>query len=134
MVRFRRIHPPAVHTQLEDTFIQIFPIDITGFRIIGIVYAYSGRIFHIGRPSIESRLGPCRKVKQHTILVQFPVRLGHRSKRRPDRNQHMRIHSMHIINHLFRIAERRVLKVHSIPQIVVSPVLPILNDSIKRHT
>ena len=69
MVRFRRIHPPAVHTQLEDTFIQVFPIDITGFRIIGIVYAYSGRIFHIGRPSIESRLGPCRKVKQHTILV-----------------------------------------------------------------
>ena len=41
---------------------------------------------------------------------------------------------MHIINHLFRIAERRVLKVHRIPQIVVSPVLPILNDSIERNT
>ena len=41
---------------------------------------------------------------------------------------------MDILHHLLRIIESRILKIHRIPQIVMPPILPILNNTIQRNT
>ena len=40
---------------------------------------------------------------------------------------------MDVIHHFLRIAEQRILEIHGIPQIIVPPVLPILDDTVYRH-
>ena len=40
---------------------------------------------------------------------------------------------MNIINHLLTIGEVFSKEIHCIPQVVASPVLPVLDDTIKRH-
>ena len=133
MIGFGRVHPPGIHSQFENSVIQVFPINITSLGIVSVIHSNTGRIFHIRRPWINSRLRPSSKVKQHSFFVQFSIRLGHRTEWRPDRNSHVRIHSMDIINHLLRIIECRILEIHCIPQIIMSPILPVLNDTIQRN-
>src|SRR5690606_19193422 len=44
------------------------------------------------------------------------------------------IHTVDLIDHALAIGEVVTQKLHSIPQVVVSPVLPVLNYSVKRHS
>ena len=40
---------------------------------------------------------------------------------------------MHLVDHLLRTAERRILEIHGVPQVVVPPILPVLNYAIERY-
>ena len=133
MVRFRRIHPPAIHSQGKQSFVRIFPIDITGFWIIGIVNPYPRQIIFPWRPQIRSCQRPCLKVEKHSLLIQFLIRLCHRSKRRPDRDYSLGIHAMNILHHFLRIPKLPVQEFHGIPQIISTPILPVLDDTVERN-
>ena len=134
MVRFSRIHPPSIHAEFENTLIQVFPINVTGFGRIGVIHFHSGRIFHDGRPCVNPRGRPSTEVKQQSFGSQFPVRFRSRTESRPNGNSHVGIHRMHIVQHLLGIRIIWIQKSHGVPQIVVPPILPILNNAVERYT
>ena len=46
----------------------------------------------------------------------------------------MGIHSVYVFHHFFGVGEFFVQKIHCVPQVVASPVSPILDNSIEGHT
>ena len=46
----------------------------------------------------------------------------------------MGVQPVHLVEHPLRVGELRVGEVHGIPQIVVSPVLPVLDDAVQGYT
>ena len=133
MIWLCRVHPPTIHAELEYSFIEMFPINITGFGAVSIIYTYSGGIFHIRRPTVNTGLRPGFDVEEQSLFIQSSVRFGSRTEWGPYGNHHAGIQSMYFVNHIFGTAESRVLEIHGIPEVVMSPVLPVLNDTIQRN-
>ena len=46
----------------------------------------------------------------------------------------MRVVLMHLINHTLSIREFVADELHGVPSVVGAPVLPVLHDTVERHT
>ena len=148
MVWLGRIGPPSVKSHIVKIR-EILPVDVTSFRIEHIVWHYA-TIFR-----------PCIKRHEGIDLLEFPILTSPWTKVRPNGNHQvgivlvdifhhlfwtlqsrltLRLHAPHILRKIFvvgRIAHFinivRILEFHRIPVGVASPVLPILNDGIRRN-
>ena len=134
MVRLRGVHPPSVHAKLEDAVVQVFPIDVARLGRISIIHPHARRIFGIGRPGFGACRRPRLEVVEQPLGSQFAVGLRGRSEGRPDGDGHVRVHPMHVVEHLLWIRELRIGEVHRVPQVIVPPILPILDDAVEGHT
>ena len=122
MFRFGCIQPPTIHSDAEHIFIHIFPIDISRYRIISIIYLHT----------IILR----KSFMYHQLVQSFQISIdsGSGSKRRPHRNNSMGIQMVHLFHHFLWIGKFRITKFYRIPIFMVfSPITPILNNAIQRH-
>ncbi len=134
MIRLGGIDPKAVHAQRKQALIQVAPIKLPGLGIIGIVNLYSRRVFLIDWRSFRAVGRPGGYIKKGIHFFEFFVLFGLRAKGIPDGYNNMGIELMYFVNHSLRIMEVRVQKIHGIPQIIIAPVLPILNNTVQGHS
>ena len=81
----------------------------------------------------DTALWPCLERHQQPFLVQFTELLCLRSKAGPDRDHEVGVLGVHILDELRTCSKVFRQEVHGVPQIVRTPILPVLNDTIQRH-
>ena len=69
-----------------------------------------------------------------TLGSKFAVRLGHRAERSPDGDEQVGILGVDFVNHRLWIREALIEELHRIPEIVVAPVLPVLDHTVDRNS
>ena len=71
--------------------------------------------------------------QQQPFFVQLAELLGLRTEAGPDRNHEVGVLPVYVLNQL--LAGRKVLRqeVHRVPQVVRTPVLPVLDDTVQWH-
>ena len=79
----------------------------------------------------ESALRPCLDGQQQSLFVKFSELLGLRTETRPDRDHEVGMFLMDVLDHLFAIRELLREEVHRVPQVVATPVLPVLDDAVE---
>ena len=128
-----RVHPPGIST-IVIQFLKIFPIDSSSLRAECIVHLYARRIVHTWRPDMrETTLRPCLDRQQETLLIKFTELLSLGSETCPDRDHEVSMLIVDILYHLRSLGKVFCQEVHSIPQIVGTPILPVLYDTVERH-
>ena len=127
------VHPPSIGAIVIET-LQVFPVNITGHGTESIIDLHARGIIHTWGPDMrESALWPCLDRQQKAFLIEFAELLCLRAETCPDGNHKMGMLGMDVLNQLR--ASGKVLReeIHSVPQIVGSPVLPVLDDAVEGH-
>ena len=128
-----RVHPPRIRTIIIE-FTEIFPIDIASHRTEGIIDLHSRRIVLHWRPDVrDTTLRPRLERHQQSFLVEFTELLRHRSETCPNGNHEVGMFLMYVLYQLLTVGKVFRQEVHRIPQVIGAPILPILNDTVKRH-
>ena len=128
-----RVHPPGVRTIVEETF-QVFPIDGTCLRTEGIVDLHTRGVVHAWRPDVrQSALRPRLERHQQCFLVELAELLRLWPEAGPDANHEVGVLCVYVLNHLRTVGKVLREEIHSVPQVVGTPVLPVLDDAVQRH-
>ena len=133
VVRVRGVHPPGVNAHIVKAE-EVVPVYVAGLRAVYVVAYYSGGVVPARRPGGEAAGGPGLEVKQQTFLLELAVRLCHGAERLPDGNGHVGVHLVNLVHHVLRPWEQFVQELHCVPGIIGAPVLPVLDNSVQRHS
>ena len=129
VVRLGGVHPPGIDAHLLEAH-QVLPVDVPGLLRIRVVRLYARRVIHPRGPVGKARAGPGLEVEEQAFLVQLPVRLGHRAERGPDGNHQAGIPLVHLVDHRLGVAEVVVEELHRVPEVIIAPVLPVLDHAV----
>ena len=78
-------------------------------------------------------MGPGGEVEEQSFLIELAVGFGLRSETRPDGDHEVGVLLMNVVDHLLSVGIFLCEEVHCVPQIVGTPVLPVLDDTVERH-
>ena len=128
-----RVHPPSIRPIVEKRF-KVLPINSPCLRAEGVINTHARGIVLAWRPKCKTALRPSLEVEEQTFLVQLAISLCHRTETCPNTYHEMSAQFVNFIYHLTSVCKLLGQKIHRIPEIVGTPILPILNDAIKRNT
>ena len=132
-VGIRRVHPPCIATIVIEC-LQMLPIDITRHGTEGIVDLHTRGIVHHRWPDMgDATLWPRFDRQQQALLIKFTELLGVRPEARPDGNHEVGMLLMDILDQLGTAGKILCQKVHGVPKIVATPILPVLDDAVEGH-
>src|ERR1035437_4452467 len=121
MVRLRRIEPPCVYIERENTFVQVVPVNITSCRIVWVVW-FCSRIWW---PGVE--------VNHHFFFCQFFVLTRFWTKSGPCHNHKVCFQVVNLVYHFLWFGIGGFIKTHSIPGTIFSPISPILSNAVQGY-
>ena len=133
IVRLRGVHPPSVQSHVVQT-LEVVPINITGFGRERVIATHSRRIIHARWPlAFYTALRPSGEIEKMVSCRHLPIAFGLRTETRPDGYHQVGIMVMDVVDGSLRVLESVAQKLHGIPKIVRTPILPVLHDTVERN-
>ena len=86
-----------------------------------------------GGQKVSPLWGHVSKSKSSPFLVELPVGLGLRAEAGPDGDHEVGVLLVYLVDHLLTVGILLGEEVHGVPQIVGTPVLPVLDDAVEGH-
>ena len=129
-----RVHPPGIDV-VVDELLQTFPIDFACFGTECIIYPYAARIISAWRPDVrKTALRPCLEIVEQSLFLKLLEGMCLRTETCPDTDHQVSVLTMHFVYHLLAAMIRFAQEIHGVPQIVVTPILPVLNDTVEGYS